>query len=170
MKTNIYVFLPTMSAISLNDAQAALASANVNAADLFLHILSSPNSTAFAQISSSLQPLLSAIYNSPFLSEQAFASGHKLMKPLYAQAITELTKKEHGWHFNALRATPEQLRDYKVEDMAKKMQTVAPELWELIGMLLGAPDPEASFSVLCGEYFPLNNRRFLREILTTKRK
>lgn len=126
-----------MATVLLDTALDSLAAANINVSDLFLHVVNRPESTAFAQISSSLRKLLSAIFSCPSWSAESFSAGHHLMKARYAQVITELTNKDQGWHFQALRATPEKLRDSKMEETAKKMQRSSPELWELIGLMLG---------------------------------
>lgn len=139
-----------MATVLLDSALESLAAADINIGDLFLHVVNTPQSIAFTQISASLQKLLSAIFNCPSWSAESFSAGHHLMKARYTQAVTELTNKDHGWHFQALRATPERLRDSKMEDTAKKMQRNSPELWELIGLMLGDPDPVASFDVSCG--------------------
>jgi hypothetical protein len=58
------------------------------------------------------------------------------MKARYASSIRELTRKEHGWHFSALRASAKQLEDFRIEDMAEKMKNLAPELWDMLGSVL----------------------------------
>ncbi|EJF60694.1 hypothetical protein DICSQDRAFT_20038, partial [Dichomitus squalens LYAD-421 SS1] len=49
----------------------------------------------------------------------------------------DLAKAEQGWHFGAMHTQPEQLRDFKIEDMANTMQMVAPKLWSLVLGLSG---------------------------------
>ncbi|KAJ7710452.1 hypothetical protein B0H17DRAFT_1155424 [Mycena rosella] len=56
----------------------------------------------------------------------------------YAEAIRNLVKKENGWHFVPTRAAMEKLEDFQIEDMAREMKDISPELWDLIGLLLSA--------------------------------
>ncbi|TBU25966.1 hypothetical protein BD311DRAFT_604917, partial [Dichomitus squalens] len=67
----------------------------------------------------------------------------------YSQAIQDLAKAEQGWHFGAMHTQPEQLRDFKIEDMANTMQMVAPELWSLrtvviLSILMQSRDPRCN--------------------------
>ncbi|KAJ7076755.1 hypothetical protein B0H15DRAFT_925103 [Mycena belliarum] len=47
-----------------------------------------------------------------------------------------LADKENGWHFSAANTSAAQLQEFRIEDMATKMKTLAPELWDLFGLLL----------------------------------
>ncbi|EJF63965.1 hypothetical protein DICSQDRAFT_145419 [Dichomitus squalens LYAD-421 SS1] len=67
----------------------------------------------------------------------------------YSQAVQDLAKAEHGWHFGAMHTQPEQIRDFKIEDMAHGMQTVAPQLWSLVlvvilSILMQSRDPHCN--------------------------
>lgn len=62
---------------------------------------------------------------------------HGLFRMRYSDAVKELADRDNGWHFNAARTSPNQLRDFRLEDMARGMYQKAPELWELIQSLLG---------------------------------
>ncbi|KAJ7899234.1 hypothetical protein B0H14DRAFT_3104540 [Mycena olivaceomarginata] len=57
-------------------------------------------------------------------------------KGKYAAAIRDLTRKENGWHFVPSRAAMEKLEEFRIEDMAREMKELSPELWDLIGLLL----------------------------------
>jgi hypothetical protein len=72
--------------------------------------------------------ILTALEAHPRTSKSTLEWASDTMKAQYAQSIRELTKKEHGWHFSALRASTKQLKDFRIEDMAEKMQRLAPEL------------------------------------------
>ncbi|KAJ7908542.1 hypothetical protein B0H13DRAFT_2233244 [Mycena leptocephala] len=56
----------------------------------------------------------------------------------YAQLIRDLADKENGWHFSAANTSAKQLQDFRIEDMAMRMKALAPELWDLLGLLLSA--------------------------------
>ncbi|KZP32766.1 hypothetical protein FIBSPDRAFT_907052 [Athelia psychrophila] len=49
-----------------------------------------------------------------------------------------MSHKSNGWHFGALRASEAKLTDFRIEDMAKKMKAMAPELWAMLGLMLSA--------------------------------
>jgi len=82
--------------------------------------------------------ILTALAAHQSTSKSTLKWASDLMKARYAQSIRELTRKEHGWHFSALRASAKQLEDFRIEDMAEKMEQLAPELWEMLGAVLSA--------------------------------
>ncbi|KAJ7750539.1 hypothetical protein B0H16DRAFT_1842618 [Mycena metata] len=59
-------------------------------------------------------------------------------KTQYAQSIRDLAEKDNGWHFSARNTSAAQLQNFRIEDMAKNMKSLAPELWDLLGLLLSA--------------------------------
>ncbi|KAJ6595500.1 hypothetical protein DFH09DRAFT_803712, partial [Mycena vulgaris] len=60
------------------------------------------------------------------------------IKNKYAAAIRELSEKKNGWHFDAMHATAAQLESFRIEDIAREIRLLAPELWELVGLMLSA--------------------------------
>ncbi|KAG1846699.1 hypothetical protein C8R48DRAFT_750575 [Suillus tomentosus] len=56
----------------------------------------------------------------------------------YARSINQMARQETGWKFSALNASSDQLEDFKLEDMARDMQSLAPELWGMLGDVLSA--------------------------------
>ncbi|KAJ7928378.1 hypothetical protein B0H13DRAFT_1860573 [Mycena leptocephala] len=65
--------------------------------------------------------------------------------PLKRGLNFEISPTDNGWHFSAANTSAAQLQDFRIEDMATKMKTFAPELWDLLGLLLSAnhqPDIE----------------------------
>ncbi|KAJ7732217.1 hypothetical protein DFH07DRAFT_990929 [Mycena maculata] len=61
-----------------------------------------------------------------------------IIKNKYAAAIRDLSQKKNGWHFDALHAKATQLESFRLEDIAREIQRLAPDLWELIGLMLSA--------------------------------
>ncbi|KAI0635613.1 hypothetical protein C8Q77DRAFT_1169779 [Trametes polyzona] len=59
----------------------------------------------------------------------------------YGDAAHSLSLRENGWHFNAGKTHPNQVRDFHIEDMIAGMYRAAPELWALFQNLFGF-DPE----------------------------
>ncbi|KAJ7702952.1 hypothetical protein B0H14DRAFT_2164322, partial [Mycena olivaceomarginata] len=60
------------------------------------------------------------------------------IKLKYAQLIRDLADKDNGWHFSAANTSAKQLQNFRIEDMAVRMQALAPELWDMLGLLLSA--------------------------------
>ncbi|KAJ7198952.1 hypothetical protein GGX14DRAFT_573043 [Mycena pura] len=71
-------------------------------------------------------------------SRSVLTWANSLTKQKYAEAIRNLTDKRNGWHFVATRAAMGKLEVFEIEDMAREMKEISPELWELLGLLLSA--------------------------------
>jgi hypothetical protein len=82
--------------------------------------------------------ILLAFHEHPKSSKSTPAWENDLLKSRYAESIWELAKKENVWHFGALRASAKKPQEFRIEDMAQKMEDLAPELWDLLGLMLSA--------------------------------
>jgi hypothetical protein len=82
--------------------------------------------------------ILLAFYEHPKSSKLTLEWASDLIKSRYAESVRELAKKENGWHFGALRASAKKLQEFRIEEMAQKMEELAPELWDLLGLMLSA--------------------------------
>ncbi|KAJ6586746.1 hypothetical protein B0H10DRAFT_1925747 [Mycena sp. CBHHK59/15] len=82
--------------------------------------------------------VLNAFLAHPKSSEPVLLWANSLIKGRYGQAIRKLARKENGWHFVPTRAEVEKLEEFRIEDMAREMKDLSPELWDLIGLLLSA--------------------------------
>ncbi|KAG1729207.1 uncharacterized protein EDB91DRAFT_1028323, partial [Suillus paluster] len=60
-----------------------------------------------------------------------------LVQEICTAEVRRLASEDSGSHFGASSATTKQLEDFSVEDMAQEMIRSAPELWALLGALLG---------------------------------
>ncbi|KAJ7169358.1 hypothetical protein C8R43DRAFT_1121232 [Mycena crocata] len=87
--------------------------------------------------------ILSAFLAHPKSSNSVLHWANSIVKGKYAQAIRDLVDKDNGWHFVPTRAAMEKLEIFRIEDMARDMKAIAPQLWDLIGLLLSA-DKQAS--------------------------
>jgi hypothetical protein len=65
----------------------------------------------------------------------AFTWANETVKKRYIDSIKELTRNE-DWHFNASHASAKDLEEFRIEDMALKMKVLAPDLWNILGLLL----------------------------------
>ncbi|CDO76158.1 hypothetical protein BN946_scf184740.g1 [Trametes cinnabarina] len=82
--------------------------------------------------------VLSAFYYHPDTTASTQTWAHDAMCTQYARAVSKLAHSDETWQFVASRACPEQIRDFRIEDMASGMEEQAPMLWSLITCLLGA--------------------------------
>ena len=62
--------------------------------------------------------------------EVGFLCAHDLMMQRYKDEMKELLKVEHGWQFNALHASADQIDEFRIEDsdMASTMEQRGPYL------------------------------------------
>jgi hypothetical protein len=82
--------------------------------------------------------LFATFLTHPKSSDRTWAWASNLIKLKYSQDIQDLADIENRWHFGTLKASEKKLADFHIKDMAEKMQEVAPELWDLLGMMLAA--------------------------------
>ena len=69
------------------------------------------------------------------MATTVFTWANEIVKKRYLDSIKELTCNEE-WHFNASHASAKDLEDFRIKDMAIKMKILAPELWDILGLLL----------------------------------
>ena len=82
--------------------------------------------------------ILTAFHNHPHSYKLTLVWASSVMKARYVKLIAELSGRDNRWHFGALHASTKQLKEFKIEEMAEKMEDLAPELWDLLGLLLSA--------------------------------
>lgn len=80
--------------------------------------------------------LLTALQHCPQTSGFVQQWAHQSIKTHYYRSARALTRKENGWHFGASHISPEQVLNFRIEDMAADMQRIAPDLWDLISYLV----------------------------------
>ncbi|KAI9059312.1 hypothetical protein FKP32DRAFT_1580100 [Trametes sanguinea] len=84
--------------------------------------------------------ILSALYYHTDTAASTREWAHNAMCAHYANAVSDLAELDETWQFTASKARPEQIRDFRIEDMAGEMERRAPILWSLIDRLLsGTP-------------------------------
>jgi hypothetical protein len=82
--------------------------------------------------------ILNAFARHPQSFQSSMEWANDCMKQKYMQDVKDLSQKANGWHFRALYASEDQLKDFRIEDMARDMQRLALELWDLLGLMLSA--------------------------------
>ncbi|KAH9929412.1 uncharacterized protein B0H18DRAFT_1209856, partial [Fomitopsis serialis] len=132
----------------------ALLEARVSLSELVLESLDDKTFagfTFFEGLNANLGLILAASARNTRTSAVTRRWAHQEMKAHYHRVARELTDKDNGWHLGAVHMKAEQVLDFRIEDMAARMRSLAPELWELIVFLLsgrelwtglGEGDPE----------------------------
>ncbi|KAH9847343.1 hypothetical protein C2E23DRAFT_765333, partial [Lenzites betulinus] len=81
--------------------------------------------------------IAAALYHQEATTNQLCSWAHQLACIRYGNAMHKLTLRENGWHFNAAQTHPDQLRDFRIEDMVVGMYRRAGELWGLFQAMMG---------------------------------
>ena len=84
-----------------------------------------------------LPDILDTFHTSLVTSRTIHQWAHGIIMSKYSQDIQDLAHKRNGWHFGALRTSEEQLKEFRIEDMAQNIARLAPDVWELVGLMLG---------------------------------
>ncbi|KAJ7733399.1 hypothetical protein DFH07DRAFT_944866 [Mycena maculata] len=71
----------------------------------------------------------------PRSAQSTFTWARKIIQKKTADSIKLLTANQ-DWHFDAGHASAEQLEDFQIEEMAQSMKEMAPDLWNLLHLLL----------------------------------
>jgi hypothetical protein len=95
------------------------------------------------------EEILNAFLSHPNTSVSTFTWALDISTKKYTQSIRFLAQKSNGWHFNAYRASAKQLEDFRIEGMANNMRELAPELWDLLGLMLGDVNTQTSMETEC---------------------
>ena len=127
--------------IDLRQVRAAIEFLNeqgITASELFTGLLQpdlEENSCATNLLQCSSH-ILSAFLDHPASVTSTVAWAHSILKCNYLNCLKRLTQKESGWHFGASNALVKQLETFQIEDIATSMHACAPDLWELLSVLL----------------------------------
>ncbi|KAI0641186.1 hypothetical protein C8Q79DRAFT_1032243 [Trametes meyenii] len=89
-------------------------------------------------LSRNASSILSAFYFHPTTQLSSRSWAHRTVQSHLMGSVQELARAEGGWHFNAMHARPEQVSDFRIEDMAKCIRRDAPEIWSLVYGLLSS--------------------------------
>lgn len=122
----------------------ALQAGKVDLGKLVLRALEQPHRCAFRELQSGLKEILSLLQSTPPLESIIFEWSYKFVKAHAAHSIRRLASKDNPWHFGAIHTTPQKLRSFKIEEMACQIEETAPEVWELVGIMLGFGGEECS--------------------------
>lgn len=117
-----------------------LQSLNLTPTNLILCLLEDPAYIRHPAVHDLLRhsnTLMTAFVQQPRTSDTAISWAHNVMKEHYSESIHYLaSNRDNGWHFGALHASAQKLQDFRIEDMAREIKRLAPELWDLLDILL----------------------------------
>ncbi|CDO76384.1 hypothetical protein BN946_scf184309.g1 [Trametes cinnabarina] len=116
---------------------------NVTLSELLLfvlvhHLPTNTTSATTVNITSSTTSILSALFFHPATSALTGSWAHQTVRARTLKSIQELSRNGHEWHFNATHARPEQVTDFRIEDMVEHVSSTAPDLWNLVYGLLAS--------------------------------
>ena len=82
--------------------------------------------------------VIDAILSYPPLREPITSWALSLTDKSHARSIQQLIDVRNGWHFTASQTSIEQIQEFRLEDLIKKVKSDAPALWRSITGLLSA--------------------------------
>ncbi|KAI0052951.1 hypothetical protein FA95DRAFT_1482269 [Auriscalpium vulgare] len=82
-----------------------------------------------------LQDVLDALLLSPESSGVTRKWSIRSSAAALSASVIDLAQRDNGWHFSAVHASPEQIRDFQIRDLAEDVQEQHPELWDFLGAL-----------------------------------
>ncbi|KAH7917504.1 hypothetical protein BV22DRAFT_1108559 [Leucogyrophana mollusca] len=136
-----------MSAVSVEGVLRAFAHYNISVSSFIISLLETPayqSLLSVIDLTSNIEHILAAFVSNSRAYRSTLRCASNLIKRTYARSISELARRENGWHFSALRASAKQLEAFRLEEMAQDMERLAPELWELLDTMLSADHKESS--------------------------
>ena len=80
--------------------------------------------------------ILDTLYRKPAAQEVTVKWAHDIVIKSHMRSLRELACTHHGWHFNVTNATADQIKDFRIEDMARHIKATAPMLWHMVYKLL----------------------------------
>ncbi len=133
----------------LHDALHGLETLGVTLSDLLHFVLvhkqyNDPTRALYRDLLDNTKAILAAFYRHDATAGATRSWTHDMLRSVYADEVRKLTRPEHGWNFSAMQASPEEVLDFRIEDMATQLETRAPELWSFVCTLLGGMDSSAS--------------------------
>lgn len=135
---------PRSMAADIKKIVSAFSTSNITISDFIFHILtSSSSSERFLQnnLLAYADAIAEGLMKHPDRKQGNTRWATEFVKSKYGDEIRDLVQRNNGWHFSASTATATQLQEFRIEDMAEKMQLIAPQLWDLVGLLLSAVKP-----------------------------
>jgi hypothetical protein len=136
---NVPLIMSTYTAQSkILHIAGVLAQEEVTAADFILTLLeraSLQDNPCTTSLLDNATPIIDAFSKNATSSASTFAWARKSIQKKTSESIKLLTQND-DWHFGNIHASAADLEDFKIEEMAKVMKARAPDLWNLLYILL----------------------------------
>lgn len=119
---------------------AALKTSKLTAAEFVLTLLedcSLQNHPCTVNLACNAENIISAFSAHSLSAKSTFAWASSLIKTRYTESIKALVQNDN-FRFNASHASAQNLEDFRIEDMAGQMKELAPDLWDVLDLLLSA--------------------------------
>ncbi|KAF8328629.1 hypothetical protein F5887DRAFT_1007168 [Amanita rubescens] len=94
------------------------------------------SSTYTAELLQQSGDVLRSLLRHAKLPRNAEKAACEALHRVYVREIKDLVKPSAGWNFSAQQATPEDIDDFDLEDLASDVADTAPLLWALLDILL----------------------------------
>jgi hypothetical protein len=123
---------------------ATLSSENVTASDFVLTLLerkSLQDHHCTTSLLDNAERIIEAFSQNSHSAPSVYAWARKAIQKRTTESVKVLTAN-HDWHFDAEHAIAADLEDFKIEQMAAKMKALAPDLWNLLQILLSRDETD----------------------------
>ncbi|KAJ7101209.1 hypothetical protein C8R44DRAFT_641767 [Mycena epipterygia] len=143
--------MPTWTSRTQIDRVATvLAQEAVTASDFVITLLERPSYSDHPCTTSLVDhaaEIIDVFAKHPGSGASTFAWARKAIQKKTVDSITLLTANE-DWHFGAVHASATKLEDFQIEEMAATMKLMAPDLWNLLHLLLSKDHQDMKIVVM----------------------
>ena len=88
--------------------------------------------------------IISALHHHPLAHHPITKWAHDLVNRSFVKSIRDLSSVDNGWHFSAVNASVRQINNFRIEDIAQRIHSTAPALWNTVYSLLVSSSTAAS--------------------------
>ncbi|CDO77022.1 hypothetical protein BN946_scf184380.g8 [Trametes cinnabarina] len=129
----------------LRNVLNSLQTMQVTVTELFTFVLvhrqfNAPGDILYQDIIANARVFLSALYHNPATMDSTFTWTQELTRTRLAKTVSNMARTSEDLCFGAASADPEQVYEFRLEDMAWDLQLRAPDVWNLVVSLLGGFD------------------------------
>lgn len=127
--------------VNIQEILRAFDSTGCSLSDFLRTLLTSPDyqtHTFAGSVAGTLDDVLHVFITSQSTAKGVSQWAHKIVARDYQSQVELLSQKGSGFHFLARKVTEEQTKGFSIEHVASEMRRIAPDLWNLLGILLSA--------------------------------
>ena len=116
----------------------ALHSTNLTIESFMMMAISVENPLSRSFLNGGIETLLDSLHQNVLISVIVSNWVTRQAMKIYKEEMSNLTSKENGFFFLTAKMTQEQLWNFDIEDLMKRMMVIAPDLWRLMETLHAA--------------------------------